>query len=149
MTTSDSQSTTYKCSFCGKVQGEVKRLIAGPDRVFICDECVALCEQIITEEMAMVDALAENVMIQLIHTLKENDVDINSKAFIRDIGFINESLKSLLFRELGYDHPLSELVKHLILPVKSKNQSGIYTKFRADTVVEILDYLEGIEDEEL
>ena len=50
MTTSDSQSTTYKCSFCGKVQGEVKRLIAGPDRVFICDECVALCEQIITEE---------------------------------------------------------------------------------------------------
>ena len=54
-----------------------------------------------------------------------------------------------MFRELGYDHPLSELVKHLILPVKSKNQSGIYTKFRADTVVEILDYLEGIEDEEL
>ena len=106
-------------------------------------------EQIITEEMAMVDSLAENVMIQLIHTLKENDVDINSKAFIRDIGFINESLKSVLFRELGYDHPLSELVKHLILPVKSKNQSGIYTKFRADTVVEILDYLEGIEDEEL
>lgn len=50
MTTSDSQSTTYKCSFCGKVQGDVKRLIAGPDRVFICDECVALCEQIITEE---------------------------------------------------------------------------------------------------
>ena len=50
MTTSDSQSTTYKCSFCGKVQAEVKRLIAGPDRVFICDECVALCEQIITEE---------------------------------------------------------------------------------------------------
>ena len=106
-------------------------------------------EQIIEEEMSMIDSLAERVMIQLIHTLKENEVDINDKHFIRDIGFINESLKSLLFRELGYDHPLSELVKHLILPVKSKNQSGIYTKFRADTVVEILDYLEGIEDEEL
>ena len=106
-------------------------------------------EQIIAEEMSMIDSLAERVMIQLIHTLKENEVDINDKHFIRDIGFINESLKSLLFRELGYDHPLSELVKHLILPVKSKNQSGIYTKFRADTVVEILDYLEGIEDEEL
>ena len=106
-------------------------------------------EQIIEEEMAMIDSLAENVMIQLIHTLKENDVDINSKAFIRDIGFINESLKSVLFRELGYDHPLSELVKHIIVPVKSKDKRDIYTKFRADTVVEILDYLEGIEDEEL
>ncbi len=42
--------TEYQCSFCGKAQGQVKRLIAGPDRVFICDECVTLCDQIITEE---------------------------------------------------------------------------------------------------
>ncbi len=38
------------CSFCGKAQANVKRLIAGPGRVFICDECVHLCEQIISEE---------------------------------------------------------------------------------------------------
>ena len=40
----------YSCSFCTKSQSQVKRLIAGPDRVFICDECVALCDQIISEE---------------------------------------------------------------------------------------------------
>ena len=50
MPTSRSGQSTYHCSFCGKAQGKVKRLIAGPDRVFICDECVALCGQIITEE---------------------------------------------------------------------------------------------------
>ena len=38
------------CSFCGKAQASVKRLIAGPGRVFICDECVHLCQQIISEE---------------------------------------------------------------------------------------------------
>ena len=38
------------CSFCGKGQTSVKRLIAGPGRVFICDECVRLCQQIMTEE---------------------------------------------------------------------------------------------------
>jgi ATP-dependent Clp protease ATP-binding subunit ClpX len=42
--------TDYQCSFCGKAQAQVKRLIAGPDRVFICDECVNLCDQIIAEE---------------------------------------------------------------------------------------------------
>ena len=42
--------TDYQCSFCGKSQAQVKRLIAGPDRVFICDECVNLCDQIISEE---------------------------------------------------------------------------------------------------
>ena len=40
----------YTCSFCTKSQSQVKRLIAGPDRVFICDECVTLCDQIISEE---------------------------------------------------------------------------------------------------
>ena len=47
MTTSQSD---YTCSFCTKAQAQVKRLIAGPDRVFICDECVTLCDQIISEE---------------------------------------------------------------------------------------------------
>jgi len=39
---------TYFCSFCGKSQHEVKKLIAGP-AVFVCDECVALCTTIIAE----------------------------------------------------------------------------------------------------
>ena len=104
-------------------------------------------EQIIEEEMVMVDSLSENIMIQLIQSLKENSVDITSTEFVRDIAFLNESLKSLLFRELGYEHPLSDLSKHIIVPVRSKDKKNIYTKFRGDTVVEILDYLEGIEDE--
>ena len=45
---SDSKSTLY-CSFCGKSQHEVRKLIAGPT-VFICDECVELCMDIIREE---------------------------------------------------------------------------------------------------
>jgi ATP-dependent Clp protease ATP-binding subunit ClpX len=44
------EQNSYRCSFCGKAQSQVKRLIAGPDRVFICDECVSLCGQIINEE---------------------------------------------------------------------------------------------------
>ena len=39
-----------KCSFCGKTQYQVRRLIAGPN-VYICDECVELCDEIIQEEM--------------------------------------------------------------------------------------------------
>ncbi|MDI3340821.1 MAG: ATP-dependent Clp protease ATP-binding subunit ClpX [Sphaerobacter sp.] len=40
----------YRCSFCGKGQEEVRRLIAGPGAVYICDECVQLCREIIEEE---------------------------------------------------------------------------------------------------
>jgi len=43
----------YACSFCGKTQEQVRRLIAGPNGVYICDECVALCREIIEEEPLM------------------------------------------------------------------------------------------------
>ena len=47
----DSQGDKLRCSFCGKSQDEVKRLIAGPT-VYICDECIDLCNDIILEEGA-------------------------------------------------------------------------------------------------
>jgi len=43
-----------KCSFCGKSQKQVKKLIAGPG-VYICDECIDLCNEIIEEELATVE----------------------------------------------------------------------------------------------
>ena len=43
-------SKDLRCSFCGKTQESVKRLIAGPD-VYICDECIELCAEIIEEEL--------------------------------------------------------------------------------------------------
>ena len=39
------------CSFCGKSEAEVVKLVAGPG-VFICDQCVELCERIIAEELS-------------------------------------------------------------------------------------------------
>ena len=39
-----------KCSFCGKSQKQVKKLIAGPG-VYICDECIDLCNEILDEEL--------------------------------------------------------------------------------------------------
>ena len=50
MPATTTEQSSYRCSFCSKAQSQVKRLIAGPDRVFICDECVALCGQIISDE---------------------------------------------------------------------------------------------------
>lgn len=50
----------YKCSFCGKSQDEVRKLIAGPG-VFICDECVSLCNSIIEEEFKDADTIQERI----------------------------------------------------------------------------------------
>ena len=54
MTTSSTSTkgpkVPYRCSFCGKSQEQVRKLIAGQG-VYICDECINLCQEIIEEEM--------------------------------------------------------------------------------------------------
>ncbi len=57
----DDNGKLLYCSFCGKSQHEVRKLIAGPD-VFICDECVGLCDDIIREEIQdqQIDGVKEN-----------------------------------------------------------------------------------------
>ncbi len=58
MSSKDDQSGQLTCSFCGKSQDEVKKLIAGPT-VYICDECIELCNDIIDEEARLEDAADE------------------------------------------------------------------------------------------
>jgi len=50
MTTSKTPKVPYRCSFCGKSQEQVRKLIAGQG-VYICDECINLCQEIIEEEL--------------------------------------------------------------------------------------------------
>jgi ATP-dependent Clp protease ATP-binding subunit ClpX len=56
-----------KCSFCGKLQEQVKKLVAGPG-VYICDECIELCNEIIEEE------LSEDVELELRDIPKPKDI---------------------------------------------------------------------------
>jgi len=52
MSGSSSSHNTLRCSFCGKSDGEVDRLIAGASRVYICGECVEACNRILAEHRA-------------------------------------------------------------------------------------------------
>ena len=52
MSSNDKSLNNYLCSFCAKPQGDVGRLIAGPNGVFICDECILLCDQMISEDLS-------------------------------------------------------------------------------------------------
>ena len=52
---------TPRCSFCGKEQRMVKRLVAGPN-VYICDECIALCNEILSEEDLLLDDASRDML---------------------------------------------------------------------------------------
>ena len=74
MTDTASTNSTDKvlyCSFCGKSQHEVKKLIAGPS-VFICDECIDLCTDIIQEEIAKLPKEEGSDALPTPHQIREN-----------------------------------------------------------------------------
>src|SRR5438045_8228076 len=55
----------YRCSFCGKTQEDVRRLIAGPGAVYICDECIELCREILDEDVELTPKSEFNLSRQI------------------------------------------------------------------------------------
>ena len=78
------------CSFCGKTEKQVHKLIAGPNGVYICDECVDLCDEILAEEYDD-DFEAENVESE-INLLKPKEI----KEFLDDYVIGQEDAKKVL-----------------------------------------------------
>lgn len=77
-----------RCSFCGKPQEQVKKLIAGNNNVFICDECIDLCAEILEEEMDD----NEEVDLGEINLLKPKEI----KAFLDEYVIGQDAAKKAL-----------------------------------------------------
>lgn len=90
-----------KCSFCGKSQDQVKKLIAGPG-VYICDECVDLCNEILDEELfdgAPQPATSETVLPQLVDIPKPQEI----KSFL-DQHIIGQQTAKKILSVAVYNH---------------------------------------------
>lgn len=83
------EETKLKCSFCGKTQNQVHKLIAGPG-VYICDQCIELCSEIIEEEFGEVDSRYDSS--SEINLLKPKEI----KEFLDDYVIGQEEAKKVL-----------------------------------------------------
>ena len=88
------------------------------------------------EDFQSMDILTESLVVQMIHTLKEQNFDISSTQFIRDVAFLNECVKSMLHREYGYEHPMTDLISKLF-EVKKQGDKFL-TKFAADKLAKVI-----------
>ena len=59
--TNNTGSNKICCSFCGKSQNEVMKIIAGPNGVYICDECIGICSEILEDEFGDLEENASSV----------------------------------------------------------------------------------------
>ena len=81
-----------RCSFCGKPQGQVRKLIAGPKGAYICDECVDICAEIIEEEFENEEETGTAEETEQINLLKPEEL----KAFLDDYVIGQDQAKKVL-----------------------------------------------------
>ena len=81
-----------KCSFCGKPQGQVRKMISGPSGVYICDECIELCNDIIMEEFDDVSDDFEVPESDEVNLLKPKEI----KGFLDEYVIGQEEAKKVL-----------------------------------------------------
>ena len=80
------------CSFCGKTQDMVQKLIAGPNDVYICDECVEICSDIVADALEEADLKSKEEALDDIKLLKPAEI----KSFLDDYVIGQETAKKVL-----------------------------------------------------
>lgn len=127
------------CSFCGKNQNEVRRLIAGPS-VYICDECVDLCNDIISEETQVTEADSNSdrlpVPTEIKDLLDEYVVGQERAKRILSVAVYNHYKRLQVSEQAGADNATVELGKSNILLI---GPTGSGKTLLAETLARMLD----------
>ncbi len=105
-----------RCSFCGKAQAQVRKLIAGPNGAYICDECVEICTEIIEEEFDFEDkdAIAEEINLlkpeEIKAFLDEYVIGQDEAKKVLSVAVYNHYKRILADKDLGVDLQKSNIL---------------------------------------
>lgn len=134
-----------RCSFCGKTQDQVRKLIAGNNNVFICDECIDLCSEILEEELEEEGEAAEG--LGDINLLKPKEI----KAFLDEYVIGQDAAKKVLSVAVYNHYKRVTSIKKMDVDVQKSNilmlgPTGCGKTYLAQTLAKILNVPFAIAD---
>jgi len=107
-----------------KENPSAENVIKGPWKLKAKKEVVVPDLDVIAlqENIMFADDLTESCLVQMIHTMGENGIDIGGQEFVRDIGFVIETVKGTIYRDMGLAHPINRVMEMLTkINVDEKN----------------------------
>ncbi len=135
-----------RCSFCGKSQEQVRKLIAGSNNVYICDECIELCSEILEEEFADMEE-EELSAFSEINLMKPKEI----KAFLDEYVIGQDEAKKVLSVAVYNHYKRVTTSKHIDMDIAKSNilmlgPTGSGKTYLAQTMAKILNVPFAIAD---
>jgi|TARA_A100001011_G_scaffold332086_1_gene358939 hypothetical protein len=132
---------------------EDANVIKGPWKTKPKREVVLPDEDIVElqENIMFCDNLTEAVVVQMIHSLGENGFQVNDDPFLRDMGFIIESVRASLYRELDIVHPMARVMEMFTKaqPIERDEETKtVNFRMNEDALDDILEVMEKIDNGE-
>ena len=93
------------------------------------------------------EELNKIIIIQMIQTMGENDIDVTDKSFIRDLGLIIELTKGSIYRSMGIPHPTHAFFETFI-NITVDDDKNIYSQINLDMMVKFIEVSKYLEDDD-
>ena len=103
----------------------------------------------VIENLNFADDLTEGLMIQILTNFRENGIDVSDKRFSPDIAFMIEVLKAIIYRSMGYEHPLHVIMSNVLKvnEIQDGDKTVLDTSFNIDLLKDTSDYIDLLKEE--
>ena len=115
-----------------------KRKVKVPDEEFL----------LMQENMDFAEELNQKIIIQMIHTLVENSIDIAEESFIRDLGLIIELIKASIYRGMGISHPIHAFFEVLVDVGVDEEDGSIHSQIDVNMLEKFVELSESFKDDD-
>ena len=99
------------------------------------------------ENMEFAEELNQNLIIQMVHLMGENGVDVADKFFIRDLGLIIELIKASIYRDMGIPHPSHEFFEVLVDVGVDEEDGSIHSQVDVSMLEKFVELSKSFKDD--
>ena len=100
------------------------------------------------QDMQFAEELTQSLMVQMIHTMSENGIDVSAKTFIRDMAMVISMVNGSIYRDMGMAHITQKFMEEYV-DIHDDEGGSFETEVDFETIVELANLIEDDDDPEI
>ncbi len=97
------------------------------------------------QDMQFAEELTQSLMVQMIHTMSENGIDVSAKTFIRDMAMVISMVNGSIYRDMGMSHITQKFMEEYV-DIHDDESGSFETEVDFETIVELANLIEDDDD---